>query len=264
LANQWNVPVFQPKSLKNPEAQKDLAQLAPDVLVVVSYGLILPREILSIPLLGCLNVHASLLPRWRGAAPIHWAILAGDTQTGVTIMQMDEGLDTGSIVYQEACNIDAQETTERLHDKLATQGAQALWSVLACQSWVSKPQSNEGSCYAAKISKEQAVLNWHESALDLSRKVRAFNPWPIAHTLMGQEILRIWQAEAIEGDVQMAVPGQIIAVTPQAIDVATGSGILRINQLQCAGGRRLPVSDFLNAKAARFSPGTLLGAINHF
>ncbi|MCL4316633.1 MAG: methionyl-tRNA formyltransferase [Gammaproteobacteria bacterium] len=266
LAQLHGLPVLQPSSLKNAEVQQNLRALQPDLLVVVAYGLILPRAVLEIPHLGCVNVHASLLPRWRGAAPIQRAILAGDSETGVTLMQMDEGLDTGPMLARRACPILPDDNAQTLHDRLATLGGALLVQslpALAQGTLSATPQDDARATYAHKIEKREAQLNWRESALQLERCVRAFNPWPVAHTTWRGEMLRIWAAETLmpthmdvlvsreagsrERQNTHTTPGSVLATAKQGIDVAAGHGILRITRLQLPGGRPLSAEEFLNA-----------------
>src|SRR6185312_2088918 len=231
--------VEQPESLKSPEAQSRLRELNPDLLVVVAYGLILPRKVLAIPRLGCWNVHASLLPRWRGAAPIQRAILAGDTQTGVCLMRMEAGLDTGPVMLRRETGIVADDTGGSLHDKPATLGAQVLGEglrrTLAGEALHAEPQPEAGVTYAHKLEKSEARLDWNESVTVLERKVRAFDPWPVAEADLAGERVRVWAAQALPGG--GAEPGAVVAATKHGIDIACGEGTLRILQLQRAGGR---------------------------
>ena len=230
-------------------AQQTLQQLRPDVMVVAAYGLILPQWVLDLPRLGCLNIHASLLPRWRGAAPIHRAIEAGDPQTGITIMQMDAGLDTGDMLWREPIAIEAGDTTASLHDKLAAQGGRAIVEVLNALEKgpiPATPQPQEGVTYAHKIAKAEGVLDPALSALELSRRVRAFNPFPGAAWLMGEarEPLKVWAAQALDL-VHHSAPGTILGATAAGIDVACGQGVLRCELLQRAGGKRLSAQAFV-------------------
>lgn len=255
LALAHQLPVMQPVSLRDADVQQALADWNADVLVVVAYGLLLPRPVLSAPRLGCVNVHASLLPRWRGAAPIQRAILAGDRETGVTIMQMDEGLDTGAMLHIVRCSVAPTDTAETLHDRLAQLGAKALRDTLgrlAAGDVEAVPQDEARACYAAKLQKSEAQLDWQQSAQQLSRTVRAFNPWPVAFTPMGDKTLRIWLAQALPGDTD-AIPGTVLAESREGIDVATGDGILRVQQLQLPGGKVLTAEQFLNAHSLRGS-----------
>lgn len=247
--------IEQPDSLKGAAAQARLRELAPDLIVVVAYGLILPRAVLAIPRLGCWNVHASLLPRWRGAAPIQHAILAGDAQTGVCLMQMQAGLDTGPVMLENRIAIAPDDSGGSLHDKLALLGAQTLGEglqrTLAGEVLSARPQSEVGATYAHKLDKAQARLDWNESALALRRKILAFDPWPVAEAQIAGEVLRVWRAQARERPAPGAEhqpPGTIVAAGREGIDVACGAGVLRIEELQRAGGRRMAAADYLNAR----------------
>jgi methionyl-tRNA formyltransferase len=245
------IAIEQPATLKDPIAQHRLADYAADLIVVVAYGLILPRRVLALPRLGCWNVHASLLPRWRGAAPIQRAILAGDTETGVDLMQMEAGLDTGPILLERRTQIADDETGGSLHDRLAVLGADALGEGLARlargETLSARPQPDVGVVYAHKIDKDEARLDWSEPAIALERKVRAFDPWPVAEAEINGERLRIWSARAIEGGAN-AVPGTIVGGGRDTLDIATGKGLLRILEVQRAGGRKISVRDWNNAR----------------
>ncbi|HEX5352574.1 MAG TPA: methionyl-tRNA formyltransferase [Rhodanobacteraceae bacterium] len=249
------IPVEQPESLKTPEALACLRGYAPDLLVVIAYGLILPRKLLAVPRFGCWNVHASLLPRWRGAAPIQRAILAGDAETGVCLMQMQAGLDTGPVLLREATPIRADDTGGSLHDRLAAIGARVLGEglrrVIAGETLHPTPQSEAGITYAHKLDKAEAKLDFSRPAVELERKVRAFDPWPVAEADVAGERVRVWQAKAGDrgpgtGDQK---PGSIVIATKHGIDVACGDGVLRILKLQRAGGRVISACDYLNARA---------------
>lgn len=258
LALEHHIPVYQPVTLRDADEQKKLADLNADVMIVAAYGLLLPREVLEAPRLGCINIHASLLPRWRGAAPIQRAILAEDTATGITIMQMDEGLDTGAMLYRTECAIEANETSESLHDKLAAMGADALTHTLNHLSNLSAiPQDNSAATYARKIKKEEAHINWSESAEKLDALVRAFNPWPVAYFSLGENRVRVWQARAISEKTN-AKPGTIIHRDASSIDVATGKNILRLLTLQFPGGKILPVAEILKSRDSDFAIGNIL------
>jgi len=245
--------VEQPATLKSQEAVAGLRSHDPDLLVVVAYGLILPQSILDVPRLGCLNIHASLLPRWRGAAPIQRAILAGDTRTGVTIMKMDAGLDTGPMLLVRSLEIGASESAGSLHDRLAVLGAEAI--VTAIDSWaagsvVPVVQPPDGATYAAKIRKEEAVIDWSRPAGEIARQVRAFNPWPVAETRWQGQQLRIWEAEPWSGGpsaVSGAVPGTVVEAAGGRLAVAAGSGSLEVHRLQLAGRNATSAAEFLNA-----------------
>ena len=243
------VTVEQPVSLRDPAAIARLASYRPDVMVVVAYGLILPAAVLAIPAYGCVNIHASLLPRWRGAAPIHRAVLAGDSKTGVCIMQMDAGLDTGPVLIERSTAIAARDTTGTVHDRLAAMGAEALLEALeGLANGELKPrvQPSEGVTYAAKIRKEEAQIDWQQSAAHIDRQVRAFNPWPVAQTLLRGTQLRIWSAEPVDQATD-AAPGTVIACDAEGIRVATGAGVLNLTQVQLAGRRVTTAAELLNA-----------------
>jgi methionyl-tRNA formyltransferase len=255
------IPVYQPVSLKDVAAQQQLKALSADLMVVTAYGLLLPREVLYAPMLGCINIHASLLPRWRGAAPIQRAILAGDKKTGITIMQMDEGLDTGDMLAVAECEISADDTGSSLHDKLMILGAETLLSVLpgiAAQTLERVKQQETDACYASKLNKSEAKINWAQSAEEIQRAIRAYNSWPVAYCEYEKNNkpakLRLWQAQVNTEakTAQDTTPGKVIAESASGIDVATGEGVLRITELQAEGKRRMTVADFLNAN-------TLLG-----
>ena len=248
-ALELGLPVEQPGSFKEAGAVAQLAGHAADLMVVVAYGLILPQAVLDVPRLGCLNIHASLLPRWRGAAPIQRAILAGDTRTGVTIMKMDAGLDTGPMLLERPVGIGADETAGQLHDRLSTVGAEAV--VTAIDEWlagriVPAPQPAEGATYAAKIRKEEATIDWTQPAAAIVRQVRAFNPWPVAETRWQGQQLRIWEARALEAAPD-AAPGEVIGAAGGRLTVATGGGSLLVERLQLAGRGVLSAAEFLNA-----------------
>jgi methionyl-tRNA formyltransferase len=245
-----NLPVHQPATFREPAIQTELAALAPDLLVVAAYGLILPPAVLAIPRLGCVNVHASLLPRWRGAAPIQRALLAGDAETGVCIMRMEAGLDTGPVFARAACPIPRGMTGGELHDRLAALGAETLQAVLPdllAGRLIPEPQDDARATYAPKLDKAEAELNWTRPAVDLERQVLAFNPYPVARTRMDDQTLHIWRARA-GAESSTAPPGTVVGETGDGITVATGSGVLRLTEIQLPGGRSLPVAAFLNAR----------------
>jgi methionyl-tRNA formyltransferase len=251
--------VEQPLKLRDPEAIAHLASFQPDVMVVVAYGLILPQAVLDIPRLGCVNIHASLLPRWRGAAPIHRAIQAGDAETGVTIMRMEAGLDTGPMLLERREPIRATDTTATLHDRLAQLGAQALLEALpgiAAGSLQPRPQPAEGVTYAAKITKDEAQIDWQRAAIEIDRQIRAFNPWPVAQTSLRGAQLRIWSAQPTANTAQ-AAPGAIVACDEQGIHVATGKGQLILTQVQSAGRKAVSAQEFARGQAL---VGVVLGA----
>lgn len=240
--------VEQPSTLRDPTAVATLKGHAPDVMVVVAYGLLLPPDILAAPRLGCLNIHASLLPRWRGAAPIQRAVLAGDRQTGVGIMQMEAGLDTGPILIEKTTAIHALDTAGLLHDRLAEMGAEALMIALdgvEAGSLIPRPQPVEGATYASKIRKEEALIDWSRSAVEIDRQIRAFNPVPGAETRWRGEQLKVWEAVPIAADA--GVPGTILAADDNGLVVATGDQALRITRVQLAGRKPMPAAEFLRA-----------------
>lgn len=243
------LPVEQPPTLRNEAAAERLASWNADVMVVVAYGLILPANVLVIPSLGCLNIHASRLPRWRGAAPIHRALLAGDAQTGVTIMRMDVGLDTGPMLLERTTPIAATDTAASLHDRLAAMGAQALLEALdelLDGSSSARVQPEAGVTYAAKIRKDEAGIDWSRPAAELDRQIRAFNPWPVAETRWNGQQLRIWEASVTDA-AAMAAPGTVVSADATGIRVATGSGLLKLSRVQLAGRKAVTAAEFLNA-----------------
>lgn len=257
LAEQHNIPVFQPFSLKENSEQEILQTLNADLMIVVAYGLILPAQALAIPTLGCINVHASLLPRWRGAAPIQRAVLAGDKKSGVTIMQMDAGLDTGDMLLIKDCPINADDTGSSLHDRLAELGAECLLETLqdlpALQQQATT-QDHDAANYAHKLDKAQACINWQQSAEEIERLVRAFNSWPVAYSELDATRVRIWQAKTVD-KTHDAEPGTIINSTADSIEVACGKGRLSLEVVQLPGAKALPVSAVLNAKKDVFTVG---------
>jgi len=256
LASQ--LPLAQPQTLSGDAARAQLLAWQAQILVVVAYGLILPREVLALPPLGCINIHASLLPRWRGAAPIQRAILAGDTETGVTIMQMDKGLDTGPVLLQRRLAISASHTSGSLHQALSTLGAAALLTALeglAAGTLRANPQPLEGVTYAPKIGKAEARIDWSRDALEIERQIRAFNPWPVAETALDGETLRILEAQAEPAEIQPLkddksdYPGAIIAVHDDFMRVRCGRGCLRVTQVQRPGRRPVAVRDYSHSVA---------------
>lgn len=243
-----DIPVFQPLSLKPEKAQQELAALKPDVMIVAAYGLILPKAVLETPTHGCLNIHASLLPRWRGAAPIHRAIAAGDTQTGITIMQMDEGLDTGDMLLKTTTPIQPDDTGGSLHDRLADLGGKAIVEALAKLDegkLTGEPQNEDQACYAHKLSKEEGHIDWQRNAADIERLVRAFNPWPGTFTDLGDQRIRIHMAQALSANSDKA-PGTVLNREREGIDIACGTGTLRVTRVQLPGTRAQSVNDLIN------------------
>ncbi|KOR01769.1 methionyl-tRNA formyltransferase [Pluralibacter gergoviae] len=260
LAEEKGLPVFQPVSLRPEENQQLVADLQADVMVVVAYGLILPKAVLTMPRLGCINVHGSLLPRWRGAAPIQRALWAGDSETGVTIMQMDVGLDTGDMLHKLACPITAEDTSATLYDKLAELGPQGLIETLkqlASGTATPEVQDEARVTYAEKLSKEEARVDWTLSAAQLERCIRAFNPWPMSWFEIEGQPVKVWAASVI-ADAADAAPGTILDVSKQGIRVATGDGILNLLSLQPAGKKAMSAQDLLNSRREWFMPGSRL------
>jgi methionyl-tRNA formyltransferase len=253
--------VAQPVNLKQAQIQARLTALAPELMIVAAYGQLLPRALLAAPRYGCLNIHASLLPRWRGAAPIQRAILAGDTMTGVTIMQMETGLDTGAILCQREAPIEPEETAGMLHDRLATLGAAALLTTLddlVAGTLRARHQDPANATYARKLNKAEAEIDWGLGAAALARQVRAFNPWPMAFTWFAGERLRVLRAQARRCE-QSDIPGTVLAAGPEGVDVAAGTGTLRILKLQPAGKRAMPAAEFAHARPV---VGSIFGRVN--
>ncbi|MGG7054740.1 methionyl-tRNA formyltransferase [Nitrosomonas sp. ANs5] len=250
LAQQHAIPLLQPETLKSPDIQAQLKTLAPDAMVVAAYGLLLPEAVLHIPRHGCINIHASLLPRWRGAAPIQRAILAGDQETGISIMQMDQGLDTGAIILQHAITIAPRDTSATLHDKLAQLGGESIVEALTLldRNALQSTQQNEtGACYASKIRKTEAKIDWRQNATHIDRMIRAFNPGPGAYTHLQGDLIKFWQAKIIKTASGQA--GEILAASDTGIIVACGQDAMRIEMLQKAGGKKLSAARFLAGHA---------------
>lgn len=252
LAVQHDIPVYQPINFKQEDDKKQLAELNADIMIVAAYGIILPKDILETPKMGCINVHASLLPRWRGAAPIHRAIIAGDEQTGITIMQMDVGLDTGDMLLKAQCDIGATETYASLHDRLATLGGTALIDALEklkASEIKPEPQDEANTCYAAKLTKQEGNLDWSHTSALLERQVRALSPWPAAYTFSQVGSMKIHAASASDASsASKLAAGTILKSDKNGVLVATGEGALLITELQFAGGKRMKVQDALNGK----------------
>ncbi|MBY8275977.1 methionyl-tRNA formyltransferase [Vibrio fluvialis] len=260
LALEHNIPVYQPENFKSDEAKQELVALNADIMVVVAYGLLLPKAVLDTPKLGCINVHGSILPRWRGAAPIQRSIWAGDSETGVTIMQMDVGLDTGDMLKIATLPIEASDTSGSMYDKLAELGPQALvecLSDIAQGTAVVVKQDDALANYAQKLSKEEAKIDWTLSAQAIERCVRAFNPWPMSHFAVADNQIKVWQARVEAGSSNQAA-GTILKADKTGIYVATGAEILVLESLQIPGKKALPVQDILNARASWFEVGSQL------
>lgn len=249
LALSHQVPVFQPATLRDEAVQEELKTHQADVMIVVAYGFILPAAVLTIPRLGCINLHPSLLPRWRGAAPIPRCVEAGDTETGISIMQMDAGMDTGPILKQEKYFLMGDESSEKLHAILSLRGAELiLETVTELENGIAAAfaQDNTLATHAKKIDKKEAVIDWQESAVVIANKIRAFNDWPVANTLFQNQVLRIWEAEVMN-EKTSAHPGVIISAEKEAFYVATGDGVLKILSVQLPGKKRISIADFVNA-----------------
>jgi methionyl-tRNA formyltransferase len=260
LAGENNLPVFQPASLRPAENQQLVAGLKADIMVVVAYGLILPKAVLDMPRFGCINVHGSLLPRWRGAAPIQRSLWAGDTETGVTLMQMDAGLDTGDMLHKLACPITPEDTSATLYDKLAVLGPQGLLATLsqiADGSATPVVQDEMQVTYAEKLSKDEARLDWSLPAVQLERCIRAFNPWPVSFFMIEEQPVKVWRASAIKNQ-STAQPGTILETGKHGIQVATGDGILNLETLQPAGKKAMSAQDLLNSRREWFTPGNVI------
>ncbi|SER38863.1 methionyl-tRNA formyltransferase [Nitrosomonas sp. Nm51] len=257
IADTHGLTVLQPPTLKDPSWHALISEVNADAMVVAAYGLILPESVLSIPRYGCFNIHASLLPRWRGAAPIQRAIQSGDKETGITIMQMNAGLDTGDMLLKKSIPILPDDTAQTLHDKLCTVGADSIvnaLSLLQQKKLIPIRQDESQACYAAKIQKSEANINWQQPALEIERKIRAFNPAPGTYTTFQENQIKIWQAKAVPG--QSDQPGKIMAIEKNGIIVSCGSGLLRLETVQKPGGKKLTAADF--------SAGLKIFAGNHF
>jgi len=242
LAEASGIEVFQPQTLKDATTQEKIAAVQADVMVVAAYGLIVPQVVLDMPRFGCINIHGSLLPRWRGAAPIQRALLAGDQETGVCIMQLEAGLDTGPVLLRAACPIGAADNAATLHDRLAESGARLIVDALGGLPLPAEPQSAAGVTYAHKIEKAEALIDWSKDAQELDRHIRAFNPFPGAQAQFGGQTVKLWQAVPVAGSGEK---GRILSVDRSSIVIACGSGALAVSELQKAGGKRLPVREFL-------------------
>lgn len=256
LALEHDIPVFQPNTLKNEDEQARLRELAPEVIIVVAYGKLLPKAVLDIPPHGCINVHGSLLPRWRGAAPIQWAVIAGDEMAGVTTMQMAEGLDTGDMLLTYETKVGEKETAGELFDRLAQSGAELLTQTLVKLDEITpRPQDDAQSCYAHMLDKQMAVIDWSKSAHEIDCLIRGLNPWPIALTTLSGERLKVFAAEKAAGNGE---PGVVLEADPKkGLTVACGEGALGLTEIQLVGGKRMKATDFLRGHAIEV--GTKLG-----
>jgi methionyl-tRNA formyltransferase len=259
LALKYSIPVLQPQSLKTEEAQLDLAELQADIMIVVAYGLILPSSILETPKMGCLNVHGSLLPKWRGAAPIQRSIWAGDSETGVTIMQMDEGLDTGAMLFKQSLAITKQDTSASLYQKLAEIGPNALIATLKSLTKLQPQiQNNELASYAKKLSKDEAKIDWNLPAEQLERNIRAFNPWPVAFFSINDSNIKVYSSDVVKNENPDVPAGQIVRADKKGILVTTGNQCLLLTTLQLPGKKPMSVTDVLNGRADWFAVGVSL------
>jgi len=256
LALEHDIPVFQPNTLKNEDEQARLRELAPEVIIVVAYGKLLPKAVLDIPPHGCINVHGSLLPRWRGAAPIQWAVIAGDEMAGVTTMQMAEGLDTGDMLLTYETKVGEKETAGELFDRLAQSGAELLTQTLVKLDEITpRPQDDAQSCYAHMLDKQMAVIDWSKSAHEIDCLIRGLNPWPVALTTLSGERLKVFAAEKANGNGE---PGTVLEADPKkGLTVACGEGALRLTEIQLVGGKRMKATDFLRGHTIEV--GTKLG-----
>jgi methionyl-tRNA formyltransferase len=260
LAVEHGIPVHQPQTLRDPAAQAELAALQPDLMVVVAYGLILPQVVLDIPRLGCINSHASLLPRWRGAAPIQRAVEAGDAESGVTVMQMEAGLDTGPMLLKVSTPISAKDTGGTLHDRLAELGARAIVEAvngLDAGTLTGQVQDEALACYAHKLSKDEARLNWSRPAIELERQIRALHPWPICHSNLSGETVKVHAAQLADG---AGAPGTLLDAGKDGLRVACGTGALLLTRLQLPGGKPLAFSDLYNSRREQFAAGLVFSA----
>jgi methionyl-tRNA formyltransferase len=256
LALEHDIPVYQPLNFKQEGSIAELEALNADIMIVVAYGLLLPLAVLEAPKMGCLNVHASILPRWRGAAPIQRAIQAGDAETGITIMQMDVGLDTGDMLSKTVIDINADETGGSLHDRLLAKGPSALLqtlTLLQAGEAVAEPQDNALANYAHKLSKEEALINWSLPAQNIELSIRAFNPFPCAYTLLGDQRIKVWQAITLAEPTTL-LPGTIARVSAEGLDVATGAGLIRLLNIQLIGKKAMTIRDFINGQPNLFQP----------
>ncbi|ERO62369.1 methionyl-tRNA formyltransferase [Pseudomonas piscis] len=259
LAVEHAIPVYQPQTLRNAEAQAELAALKPDLMVVVAYGLILPQAVLDIPRLGCINSHASLLPRWRGAAPIQRAVQAGDAESGVTVMRMEAGLDTGPMLLKVVTPINAEDTGGTLHDRLAAMGPGAVVQAiagLAAGTLQGEVQDDSLATYAHKLNKDEARIDWSRPAVELERLVRAFNPWPVCHSTLDGESVKVLAANISTGQ---GTPGEVLSASKDGLVVACGAGALSLTRLQLPGGKALAFSDLFNSRREKFASGKVLG-----
>lgn len=266
IAKQHGIPVKQPASLREPLVQKELMTVKPDAIVVVAYGLLLPKVILASPRLGCLNMHGSLLPRWRGATPIQQAILAGDYKTGVSVIQMDEGLDTGDVLAKKSCVIEMKDTSANLHDRLSKLGADLLIEILnkldIGRYVIAEKQDSSKATYAPKIKKKEAELDWYKSAAELVRCVRAFNPTPVAFTYFNRKPIRIWEAEALDKKTVLE-PATLLHANKNGLDIVTGEGIFRVHKLQLPGRKVHSANDFINAHRSELISGKTIFKIHY-
>ncbi|MDF1758426.1 MAG: methionyl-tRNA formyltransferase [Legionellaceae bacterium] len=259
-AEENSIPVYQPLNFKNQIDVDELAALTPDVIVVIAYGLILPTKVLNIPMYGCINVHASILPKWRGASPIQHAILNGDLETGVTIMQMDKGMDTGDFYTIETCPIHTDDTTSILHDRLAKIATDPLLKTLekiANHQAVATQQDGSQATYSPKITKEDAKINWQQSAKEINQRIRAFSPWPLAFTATPEQAFQVLKAEVIN-EKNSSLPGTIVSISKKGMLINTNLGSLLITELRFPGKKTISISDYLNSSRTQLQVGMIL------
>lgn len=260
VALEHDIPVCQPESLKNEDAQQQLASFDADLMIVVAYGLLLPKVVLDTPTHGCINVHGSILPKWRGAAPIQRAVLEGDAETGVTIMQMDIGLDTGDMLLIEKCEITADDTSGSIYQKLQKIGPTALLTAvedIAAGNITPEKQDDSQATYAHKLTKQEANIDWQQSASVIERQIRGYQPWPVAYTSFADNVVKVWQAEVVN-EAHNKAPGTILSADKNGIIIATGDGSLNITQLQPPGKKAMSAADFINGRSDWVTPGTQL------
>ncbi|WWO97708.1 MAG: methionyl-tRNA formyltransferase [Candidatus Dasytiphilus stammeri] len=262
LAIKKNIPILQPESLIEEKIQQQIKTLNADIMVVVAYGKILPQEVLNLPRFGCINIHASLLPRWRGAAPIQRSLCAGDEETGITTIKMNTNIDAGDILHRIHCKIESTDTTATLYDKLSKFGSMSMLATLkqfATGTTCPIKQPEDNISYATKISKQESRIDWTLSAIKIERYIRAFNPWPVSYFMLKDQMIRVWKASIIDSILSnSSQPGEILQANQHGIKIATSNGVLNIEELQTAGRKVMKVREFLNSKRELFTPGDIV------